>query len=187
MKKLRSDASGMTLVEVIMTTLLFALVASVAGGLIFTTSLAQRTVDSIVVATTNGQLAADSIETGIRNASAFKVSSPSAGDQLVIARIPRGTNNVVWNCAAWYFDSRGDGSIRFFESEYLIAAPSQSQLDGWTVLVSGIDPTAGSVFTQSGRALEVEFHAFAGNNSPPATIKTTTTTRVDIVESAPCF
>ena len=181
--------AGFTLPEMLVSMLIFSLLAMMAGGVIISTSLAERTIRSVTGGTTEGQLAVDSIETGIRNSSAFKVVAVGT-DQLVLARIPRGANNVIYNCAAWYFDSgtgTGTGTISYKESSTTIATPSASVLSTWTQLASKVDTASGTAFIVNGDTLEIVYEVSAGTDYPPTTINTSVNSRAEVTESSPCF
>jgi hypothetical protein len=91
---------GYTLPELILYGVLLTMVLAVGASIMISGTFVERTVRNVFGASTSAQLAADSIETGIRNSSGFKVIVPTTGTQMVQARVAQGTTSVVWNCAS---------------------------------------------------------------------------------------
>ena len=181
------EEDGFTLPELLVYAVVMTIVLTVVAGLIITTTMTEKTVRTVFTASTDGQLAADNVQTGIRNASAFKLTSPTATTQLVIARVAHGDAAVNWVCAAWLYTPANGGSIRYHESPNLIAAPTAAQAEDWTALITGITPSSGTkIFSTTGDQLTIAYEVKAGDD-PPASIKTSAARRVDIGESLPCF
>jgi hypothetical protein len=151
--------------------------------------LTERTVRTVIAATTQGQSTADSIETGIRSSSAFKITSENAGaDQMLSARVAKGTAaTVAWSCVAWYY-SASDKSIRYKQATVAIPAPSAAALSSWTLLVSDIKPTTGTkIFdTADPKVVKLDFQAQVKDHLP-ASISTSAVSRAEVWESDACF
>lgn len=178
---------GFTLIELIVYCLLLVLVVSVVGGVLISAQTSERTVRSVTAASTQSQLIADSIGTGIRNASDFEVRDMAEGDQLLLARVAVGATSITWTCAAWYYDSSAEGSMRYTRSTGRILEPSQRDLDGWTLLGEGVQQVSGAtIFDQTGSTLKVEFTG-STDDSAPVAITSSTASRLGTAESEPCF
>src|SRR4051812_34136592 len=104
-----SDDKGFTLVELVIAAMILVLVLAVVGAMITSLSKTSTTVTGMTSTSTSAQLAAESVELGIRNSSDFLLTSPTGSDQLLIARTAQGTTSVTWTCVAWYY-SAADGS-----------------------------------------------------------------------------
>ena len=92
---------GFTLVELLIYSMLMVVVLAIVGGMIVSFTSTSKTVGSITQVSTSGQLAAQSVERGIRNASDFRLTTPTGTDQLLIARTAGGGTDLTWKCAAW--------------------------------------------------------------------------------------
>jgi prepilin-type N-terminal cleavage/methylation domain-containing protein len=189
--RLRTD-DGFTLIELLVSALLIVVVLSVIGGLMFSTMKAQGTVSTVTSATTQGQLVSSSIENGIRNASvgispnAYKLTTPSGTDQLLIALVVGSGATITSTCSAWYY-SASTQSIRFKNSASAITAPTAAALTSWTLLSTGVTPTAGSsIFALSGPSLSFAFRQAAANNSY-VSFSSTISSRTGMTGSSPCF
>jgi hypothetical protein len=195
MKRLRfyrvrpqSDDSGFTLPEVIMYGLLLGIVLAVVASMMASGQIAERTVRIVFGASTDGQLLADSVETGIRNASGYKVTAPTESTQLLSARVAQGTTSIVWVCAAWYYTPNADGGAVWYKSSpTAIANPTSSTLSSWTRLGTGISPITGTkIFEIAGSQLTFSFKVDADGN-PPATFSSSATSRSQVWSTTPCF
>lgn len=131
----------MTLIELLVYMVLAVVVLLVVGGLLINSLSSERTVRNSTQATNAGQLVAQSVAQGVRNASALKVTVPSAGTELLTVRTASLTSPQTWSCQAWYF---GGGEVRTTRSSTLIlTAPAT-----WTLLGTGMQRvSAGVVFT----------------------------------------
>ncbi len=183
-----SDDSGVTMIELLMYSLLLGLVISTVASVLISSMFAERTVREVITATTKAQLAADSVNTGIRNSSAYDVVAVGA-DQMVRARVARGagTTTVTWVCAAWYYSSSLK-TISYRESATAIAAPATTTvLKTWTVLADGVSPASGTtIFTDTRPTLAIAFQTAAGDD-PPGSIKTSAVSRSEAWKSDVCF
>src|SRR4051812_43915638 len=92
------DDEGFTLVELVIAAMILVLVLSVVGAMITSLSKTSTTVTGMTSTSTSAQLAAESIERGIRNSSDFFLTSPTGSDQLLVARTAQGTTSLTWTC-----------------------------------------------------------------------------------------
>lgn len=189
MRALRRDG-GFTFTEMIVSAMLFSLVSLVAGGILVGTLSAQESVSAVTTSTTDGQLAASSIDQGIRNSTGFELLPADGGaDQMLIAHVAGSGATLSWACRAWYFDSAGDGSIRTTSvaSGTHISAPTASQLSTWALLADGVVPLTGStIFSEAGATLSVEFDSLATGN-PPIEIAFATAPLGGVTGDTACF
>ena len=179
---------GFTLAELAVYGLLLGIVLTTAAGLLISGTIAERTVRVVVGASTESQLAADSIETGIRNASGYAVTVPTSGTQLLSARVAQGTTSVVWNCVAWYYTPNlANGSIWYKASSTAIANPTTGNISSWTLLADDVKPASGTtIFTIGANQLSFDFITTAGTD-PPASISSSATSRASVWGTTPCF
>jgi len=96
----------MTLVELLVYSVLLAIVLTVVGSLLISTLRTQGTVRAQSEASTTGQAAMRLMERSIRNAAVY--SMPSGFDNnLLITKTRVGEDPSLassWECRAWYFD-----------------------------------------------------------------------------------
>jgi len=167
-EKPRSD-EGLTLVEVLVYALLLVVVVAVVAGIIISGTKTQTNVSTLNTATTSGQLAAGSLQNGIRNAKAF-VLKTYGSDQLVIANtVPSGTSTSP-SCYAWYYAS-SLGTLRYTKLTTALASqPSSATVATWTLLASNVTTNGGpTIFTRSSSTdptLSIAFATTAGASRP---------------------
>lgn len=160
--------AGFTLIELLVTSLIFSLVLVTVGSIFMTLIRTHETVRDSSWAANDSQLAATSIETGVRNSSNFALTNLVGGDQIVVARTAGSESNVEWRCSAWYY-SASDGVIRTTSGTTAIGSPSATQLATWSILVGDIEPRSGStIFLKSGGELVVAFDALVDEAQPLA-------------------
>lgn len=187
MRKVIAEEPGFTLVELIVYMMLMVLVLAVAGGLLGSTLIQSTTVRTVDESSTAAQLAADSIESGVRNSSDFSLTSTVGDDQMIVARVASNDATLTWSCMAWYY-SATEGSLRMLRSDAAIDAPTAAQLPSWTLLVDGVQPISGSAIfsTTAGRRLVIAFNGLAGDH-PPVAITTSAFGRAGATGSVSCF
>jgi type II secretory pathway component PulJ len=178
---------GFTLAELLIAAMLLVLVLAVVGAMISSLSQTSKTVNSMTSTSTSAQLAAESIERGIRNSSDFLLTNPSGTDQMLVARTAQGSTTLTWTCVAWYYSSANGGSIRYTMSPSAIAAPTPATLSQWTLLATGVAPTNGSgIFSGSTPQLTIGFNGQstgAGN----VTISSTAVSRAGSSGTPACY
>ena len=119
----RRRDEGFSLIELLATTLLLGLVLAVVVAIYASTSQVERTVNSVTTSATEAQLAATSIERGVRSAS--EVHLGGVDSSLLVARVPGSAATISWSCVAWYFSDGGDGKLysRTFADGTVVAEP----------------------------------------------------------------
>lgn len=183
----RKDDDGFTLVELVIAAMILVLVLAVVGAMLTSLSKTSKTVNSLTATSTSAQLAADSIERGIRNSSDFLLTNPSGTDQMLVARTAQGGATLTWTCVAWYYSSANGGSIRYTMSPSAIATPTATTLSQWTLLATGIAPVSGTtIFSGSTPQLTIGFNgqsSGAGN----VTISSTVISRAGSSGTPACY
>ena len=184
-----SDESGLTMVELMIYSLLLAGVLAIIGSLLISTLRTESTVSGVVDATTAAQLAAKSIESGVRNSSGFQLTAVNTTDQVLLARVTDSAG--VWTCRAWYY-SNTENTIRALSStsKILPASWTTASLASWTLLASGVEPAVGKpasdpIFTSAGQYVTMNFRVLA-ESYPPATISSSAARRIT-QGSTQCF
>ncbi|TFC91454.1 hypothetical protein [Cryobacterium sp. TMT4-31] len=129
--------SGFTLIELLIYISMMVIVLVIVGGVLINSLATQRTVRNATQASNAGQLVAESIGQGVRNASALALTTPSPGTQLLTVRTASMATTPVWRCQAWYF---GGGEVRTKTSSLLISA---TDFDTWTLLGDGMNAVSG--------------------------------------------
>jgi type II secretory pathway pseudopilin PulG len=170
----RKDDTGFTLVELAVYSLMVGVVIAIIAGLIISVTMTQRTISSVSAASSEAQAASDSIATGIRNSSSFKLTSTSTA-QALQARIAQGSGTALtWVCAAWYY-SVADGTVRYHQSTTQIPAITATSTSSWGIIASGLSPvSSGKIFFEARPTLSISFTAAADGN-PPARVSTKVT------------
>ena len=177
--------AGISLVELLIYMMLSLLVLSIVGGIWLNGLSSERVVRQVTEAANVGQLAAESIEHGVRNSSGFDVSTPTGQDQLLRVRTAGGDDVISWSCAAWYY-SDANHSIRYRTSETAIEAPNSTELESWTLLADGVGPgNSDRVFSSFSTRLEINFQVAAGDHEP-VIIQSSALSRTEVMETAPC-
>jgi prepilin-type N-terminal cleavage/methylation domain-containing protein len=178
--------TGFTLIELLIASMILVVVLTMVGGMIISMSATSRTVRTLAATATSAQLAAESVERGIRNSSDFMLSSPSGNDQFLVARTAQGGSTVTWTCVAWYY-SAADGSIRYTMSPSAISAPSTTTLAQWTLLTKGVTPGLGSgIFSGATPTLTIGFTGQSSGAGPVA-INSTVVSRAGSSGTPACY
>lgn len=185
LRRLRDESSGFTLVELVVASSLTVVIAVVIGGILLTSLGSERTIRTTTQATSGGQLVAQSIDKGVRNATWIELTT-GAGDYFLAVRTAGGGATVTWNCQAWYISPDGSAYTRTSSSRITKPAGS-SDVAGWTLLTTGIRPADGaSILTRNGREIAITFEVDAGD-APAVLISTSALSRQTSTESAPCL
>lgn len=155
---LRTDESGLSLVELIVYAALTALLMSVVATLFASGLGAEAQTRERDAATGRAQLVMSSLQSSIRNASEVRVD----GD-VVRAVVATGTSG--WSCEGWALS--GDRLVHRTSTSALPLPNADAA--GWSVLVDGVEPAAGTAFSLAGRTLTVDLAVLAGESAVPAT------------------
>ena len=183
--------AGFTLIELIVYISLAGIVLTIVGGMLISSLRAEASVRTASEATTLGQLISRSVQGGMRNASAAKLTTNSDDTQMLIVRTAGRGATVTWSCQAWYYDPINDGTLytRITTPATTIAVPTTGPtgtIGSWTFLGDGIATTATPVFDGIPTRISIDLDIEAGDRAP-ISITTTATTRTLATESEPCF
>lgn len=182
------DDRGFSLVEMLVSSALFAMIVTGIVGVILVTLNAQRTVSVVSARTTEAQLVASEIDSRIRNSSEFQVTT-SGTTQLVVARVAGSDATLTWRCYGWYYSASDGGVIRMTSTApgTEITMPTATQAATWTLLLAGVVPRSGTtVFSAVDNQLSVAFDATAGDNLSIA-IDFTTARLTGVSEALNCY
>lgn len=132
------DESGLTLIELVISSGLGLLVLVLVGSFMISSFSAQQNVQTTADATASAQLAARVIEDGVRQASAVAVvDGDTSESQLLVARTETGIGDHDWECQAWYYDDvAGVIFHTTFQGESFW--PWGSDITNWIDLGSGL-------------------------------------------------
>jgi len=180
--------SGISLVELLVTTALALIVLAAVGGMFVSLASTPKTVTSRFQEAGNAQTLANSIDRNVRNSSDFRLTNPVGQDQLLVARTALSDTPITWICTAWYY-SASDGTVRYNQSPTAISlAPTADELASWTVLDVQVAPSAGTgIFTVSGQEVFTSFTAAVTGQSTPQTISTSAYSRAGSTGSPACY
>jgi len=184
----RGRDSGFTLIELLVYISLAATVLSIVGGMLISSLRAEASVRTASEATSVGQLIARSVQGGMRNASAARLTSNANGTQLLQVRTAGRGATVTWSCQSWYFDPVNGGTLytRTTTPAATIAAPTSATLGSWALLGEAIAAPGTPVFDGIPTRISIDLDIEAGDRAP-ISIATTATTRTLATESQPCF
>lgn len=176
---LRNRDEGLSLVEVIIYTMLLAVISAVAGSLLITALTSQRDITAMGSATSRVQVVASSVENGVRTASTVSVPTPTAVGQRLIARTGTftATGSATWKCQSWLIAP--DGKVYHRVASAAFAAPaslSAADLNGWQLIAEGVRtaPGAASAFlpiNNDVKTLRIAIEALAGSDGAPALLQ----------------
>lgn len=189
LRRLGGDSDGLTLIELMVYSVLLVSVLLIVGTIMISTLSIERVVRESAQTTTDAQLAATSIEVGVRNASDAKLTNIGADQLLVVRTVGNDPNSVAWKCMAWYF-SASSGTIRTTSTTNdatAVPVPA-SEPASWTLLASGISaPGSGVIFTHSLNTVTLYFVANT-DGSGPLDIRSSSVLRAGASEvSQSCF
>ena len=199
-QRLGQVEGGFTLVELLVSVLLFALVLAVAGTLLLNGLNGQRDVVGTGQASNDAQVAVTSMERAIRNSSAGGVWT--SGTALV-AYTGGGDASSTWLCQAWTYvppvAAATTGRIFYKKGPAgtALSVPPASSFTasvpaGWMLVVDGVTPSTTPIFAQSGPVWVVNFTSERINQKKKGAgvvIKTTVKPRPQAVgtTSGGCF
>lgn len=149
--RLRDDR-GFTLSELIVVGVVTTIILMAVGGMYLSTVQAERTISALSETTTSAQLAARSVDYGVRNGVVLRPlqEGPDDGQLLSVCTAGAGTAGAIYKWQAWYYSPGGGGQIRTrtFDKDAAPSVPDAGELAGWTLLLSGVerrpDPSAPS-------------------------------------------
>ena len=182
-RRLRDDASGFTLVELIVSSMLIVVIAVVIGNILLTTLGSEKTIRTTTQATSSGQLVAQSIDKGVRNATWIDLTAAS-GEYFLTVRTASSTATVTYSCQAWYITQAGVAYMQ--TSANKITKPVGGNVAGWTLLTTGVQQVGTtSILSRTGREVTITFEVDAGD-AQNVLITTSALSRQTSTESAPC-
>lgn len=189
LSRLRDESAGLTLIELIVYSMLLMGVLVIVGSIMMSTLSIDRVVRDSTQSATAAQLAATSVEAGVRNATDAKLTDIGADQLLVVRTVGSDPNAVSWKCMAWYF-SASAGTLRTTTtaSDAVAVGVPASEPTTWTLLASGIAaPGSGAIFTHSGNSVTLYFVATT-HDSGPLDIRSSSVLRAGATElSQSCF
>lgn len=190
MSRMRHEVTddGFTLVELLVYSVLLVAVLLIVGTIMISTQNIGLMVRESTTTASAAQLAATSIESGVRNATALRLTTVGDDQLLEVRSAGANPDDVTWRCEAWYFSS-SSGTIRFIATSsdaVPVTAPS-TEPTTWSLIASNIAPSSGDdIFTQDGNSIMIDYHGTT-EDSAPVVISTSVALRTGILESASCF
>jgi type II secretory pathway pseudopilin PulG len=183
LRRLRDESAGFTLVELVVASSLTVVIAVIIGGILITTLGSEKTIRTTTEATSNGQLVAQTIDKGVRNATWIDLTAAS-GEYFLTVRTASSTAVVTYSCQAWYITPAGSAYMR--TSPTKITKPTGGNVTGWTLLTGGIQQSGtASILSRTGRQIDMTFEVDAGD-AQNVLISTSALSRQTSTESAPC-
>lgn len=186
-----SRDEGISLVELLIYMFLSITVLTIIAAVLINSLRAENIVRTASQATDTAQLAAQSLNRGIHNASAIEVSTPAPGLELIRTRSIDSTSAGTWRCQAWVV---ADGRIRTFTSNSAITPPlTSAETSAWLLLAEGVEPVDGDPYfslATDERSVSVRF-AVSNSTDVPITIDSTIVSKQPIPSTgkvtSPCF
>jgi len=189
---------GLTLIELLIYMVLAVVVLFIVGGLLITSLTSEQKVRDSTQASNVGQLVAQSVGQGVRNATAMKVIDLGGGSQLLMVRTASVTTSQAWVCEAWYF---GGGEVRTIRTSPASAIPtSPANIATWTLLGTGIKSVSGGAVVTplpitaplitEPRSIQLTFDVTTGTGKPVRINTAATSLQPKLssgVNSSPCF
>lgn len=183
-----SSEDGLTLIELLVYSILLVVVLLIVGTILISTQNIGLIVRESTTTASAAQLAATSIESGVRNATAVKLTDIGSDQMLQVRTAGTDPNAPTWRCQTWYF-SDSAGTIRSLSSasDAVAVASPTSEPTSWGLLAGNIEPSSGTgIFTQSGNSITMNFHGTT-DDTAPVVISTSVALRTAFLESASCF
>lgn len=183
-----SAEDGVTLIELLIYSVLLVSVLIIVGTIMISTQNIGVMVRNSTTTTSAAQLAANAIESGVRNATAVRLTDVGNDQLLQVRTAGSDPDDVTWRCEAWYFSSSA-GTIRFIAtaSDAVPVTAPGTEPTTWSLLASRIVPSSGNdIFTQDGNSIMIDYHGTT-EDTAPVVIRTSVALRTGIMESASCF
>ena len=181
--RLRDESSGFTLIELVVASSLTVIIAIVIGSMLISTLGSEKTIRTTTQATSAGQLVAQSIDKGVRNATWIDLTAAS-GEYFLTVRTASSTAVVTYSCQAWYVTPAGSAYVK--SSPTKITKPTGGNVTGWTLLTTGVQQAGtASILSRTGREVTITFEVDAGD-AQNVLITTSALSRQTSTESAPC-
>lgn len=137
------DDRGFTLSEVIVVGVVTTIILMAIGGMYLSTLQAERTISALSETTTSAQLAARSIDYGVRNGVVLQPlqEGTDGGQLLAVCTAGAATGAPVYKWQAWYYSPADGGEIRTrtFDNDTAPSTPDADELATWTLLLSGVE------------------------------------------------
>jgi type II secretory pathway pseudopilin PulG len=137
------DDRGYTLSEVIVVGVVTSIILMAIGGMYLSTVQAERTISALSETTTSAQLAARSVDYGVRNGVILlPLQDGTDGGQMVVACTTGADPKTLdhkWQ--AWYYSPANGGEIRTrtFGNSAAPSVPDADELETWTLLLAGVE------------------------------------------------
>jgi prepilin-type N-terminal cleavage/methylation domain-containing protein len=185
-RRLRDEQSGFTLIELVVASMLTVVIAVVIGNILITTLGSEKTVRTTTQATSAGQLVAQSIDKGVRNAVWISpLPYATGGDYFLTVRTADGKKDVTYTCQAWYITAAGSAYVRSSDSPIL--KPTGGNVTGWTLLTTGIERSGAQHILDSSLAGQVDIHfEVDAGDAPNVLISTSALSRQNTTGTSPC-
>lgn len=179
--------SGFTLIELMVYISLSVVVLIIVGGLLISSTRAERDVRAATEATSLGQLISRSVQAGVRNASHVRLLEID-DTQLLLVRTAGGGTPLVWSCQAWFYSPVGGGTLYAKKTTPAaqIVPPTPSGLASWAKLGEGLSATGAKVFSGLTGRITLTLDLDAGDRAP-VSISSAATIRTLATRSDPCF
>lgn len=154
-----SDDAGITLIEILVYSVISAVVVGLIASLFATSLDSQADTRNRDTATGRAHVVSESIQSSIRNATGFTITGP-----VLRARVATGASS--FECRAWALTASGE--IVYRASSATIATGSYA---GWTRLASGVTGTlsGGMPFAGVGAELQLGLAVVVGDARVPLT------------------
>ena len=164
---------GFTLIELLIASMLSVMVLIFVGSFLINSLTTERTVRDATTASNAGQLVAQSVTKGVRNARAISPIASAGTDMISVRAVSSGSTATLY-CQAWFYSN---GEVRTTTSSSAIAVPNPDEFSTWTLLGEGISPDLTfPVFAVTDRSVDLRFEISTGEGQP-VLISTTAVSR----------
>lgn len=214
LRELRRKQSGLTLVELLVYVALFVVVLTIVAGFLMNSLTAERAVRGAADASAQGQLLAQSLQKGVRNATAIRVSQPPespaapklhpAGMQLLTVESMTGSSgSPATRCQAWLYTPTRGGQIfvrTAVNGPVVVPNLASSFIDdasqpsgkrvvapaGWAIYGEFVKPVGTLPFTATANGVSFDLE-LAIPGSDPITLRGAENSRQNLAGSSTCF